>query len=559
MHCHIVTNKALMPRRYLNLGTIIGMKNEQNKPIVLYDTTLRDGTQGEGINFSSNDKVRIANLLDDAGIKFIEGGYPASNERDRSFFEQMKQHPLKNAVLCSFGMTMRADSQSAAVDPMLAPLLEAETPGITIVGKSWDMQVETALQIPLPRNIEIIAESTAYLRSRIDHLVYDAEHFFDGWKENEEYAYQTLHAASAAGADWLVLCDTNGGTMPWEIEEIVHTLRQRLQKDNLTSEIGIHCHNDSGLGIACSLGGVRGGARMVHGTVGGIGERTGNADLIAIAANLELKMGLESIGQEKLTMLSRITQLVFELTNMPVPNNLPFVGRSAFAHKGGMHTSAIARDSRTYEHIDPALVGNSRRILISDLAGKASIRSKLTEFGYQNVSSEKIEAIIAKLKALEHEGYEFEGAEASLDLLFASIVEELPVPFEVLGFRTSDVHLREKTNFSEASIELKVRDQLEHTAAFGNGPVNAIDMAFRKALTKFFPIVENVELLDYKVRVLSGAHGTESSVRVLLSMWDGHTSWQTVGVSTDVIEASYAALADAYHWLLTRSESNRSS
>ena len=525
------------------------MQNSHSDLIHLYDTTLRDGTQGEGINFSTDDKLRIARLLDDIGFSYIEGGYPASNERDREFFAAVHRQPLRRSRLCAFGMTMRATSDKAENDPMLQPLVEAQTPAVTVVGKTWDLQVTSALRIELNRNIEMIEQSVAYLRRHVDEVVYDAEHFFDGWKHNRAYALTTLQAAQRAGADWLVLCDTNGGTMPWEIESIVAELRAALGP---AVRLGIHCHNDTGNGVACSLAGIRAGSTMVHGTVGGIGERTGNADLVAITANLELKMNRQALPDGGLAQLSHLAYTVFDSVNQSVPNNLPYVGASAFAHKGGMHTSAVARDARTYEHISPDIVGNRRRFLVSDLAGKATIRAKLEEFGYRDADDDMAQRVLNKLKTLENDGYEFEGADASLDLLFAQAAGALPDVFEVRGFRATDVHFPERAHFSEASIELTVDGLTEHTAAFGNGPVNTLDNAFRKALQKFFPALQQIELLDYKVRVLSGAHGTGSKVRVVIASGDGHRRWQTVGVSTDVIDASYRALVDSYRWYLAR-------
>ena len=527
------------------------MSKPSSNLVHLYDTTLRDGTQGEGINFSTDDKVRIARLLDEIGFSYIEGGYPASNDRDRDFFAALRREPLRHSRVCAFGMTMRATSDRPDNDPMLQPLIEAGTPAVTLVGKSWDLQVTSALRIELPRNLEMIEQSVAYMRRQVDEVVYDAEHFFDGWKHNRQYALQTLQAAHRAGADWLVLCDTNGGTMPWEIEAIVAELRSALG-DKVA--LGIHCHNDTGNGVACSLAGVRAGASMVHGTVGGIGERTGNADLVAITANLELKMDLHALPAGGVGQLARLAYTVFDSVNQSVPNNLPYVGASAFAHKGGMHTSAVARDARTYEHITPETVGNRRRFLVSDLSGKATIRAKLDEFGYRDASDDLAQRVLNKLKSLENDGYEFEGADASLDLLFAQAAGAVAEVFEVRGFRATDVHFPERAHFSEASIELVVDGQTEHTAAFGNGPVNALDNAFRKALQKFFPALAQIELLDYKVRVLSGSHGTGSKVRVVIASGDGHRRWQTVGVSTDVIDASYRALVDSYRWYLTRAQ-----
>jgi 2-isopropylmalate synthase len=524
---------------------------KQAADVLLYDTTLRDGTQGEGISFSAADKVRIAQELDRIGSHYIEGGYPASNERDRSFFEQLAKTPLHNSKLTSFGMTMRADSKDAQSDPMLRPLVEANTPAVTVVGKTWDLQVEVALQIALERNLEMILQSVEYLKKHTDEVLYDAEHFFDGWKQSPAYAKKTIEAALEGGADWLVLCDTNGGTLPWELEDIVE---QVCSSYGDRAKIGVHCHNDTGNGIACSIGGVRGGATMVQGTVGGVGERTGNADWIATVANLQLKMNKNVLPPSSIERLSPLASLVFELTNLPVPKNLPYIGPSAFAHKGGMHTSAVARDSRTYEHIDPETVGNRRRVLISDLSGKASLKLKMAEFGYESPENDQLDQILAKLKDLENDGYEFEGADASLDLLFLQSMGQAHKPFEVEGFTTTNIQQQERNHVSEATIQVRVGERLEHTAALGNGPVNALDIAFRKALAQFFPVVEEVELLDYKVRVLAGRKGTESKVRVLIAMWNGHQRWQTVGVSTDVIDASYKALADSYTWMLTRSE-----
>lgn len=524
------------------------------KRVFLYDTTLRDGTQGEGTDFSTADKVRIARALDDAGFAYLEGGYPASNPRDEAFFAALAQEPLHTTRLAAFGMTMKANSESPQTDSLLQPLITAQTPALTLVGKSWDMQVRVALQTTLERNLEIIEASVRYCRESCEELLYDAEHFFDGWKNNADYARKTLQAAVDGGANWLVLCDTNGGTMPWEIEEITSGVCAWIRKQNKAVRIGIHCHNDTGNGVACSLAGVRGGAEMVQGTVGGIGERTGNADIIAVAATLTLKMGIEVLPQASLATLTDLTTLIFEMQNKPVPNNLPYTGRSAFAHKGGMHASAIARDSETYEHINPEVVGNRRRFLVSDLAGRANMAQKMKELGFPDLDNATLGKILEELKAMEHKGYVFEGADASLQLLAEAIIANRPEPFTVKGFRITDVHYPDQTNFSEATIEIEVKGNHEHTAAMGNGPVNALDRAFRKALINFFPELKKIELREYKVRVLAGDHGTSSHVRVLISSWDGTRSWQTVGVSEDVIDASFRALADSYRWYLQQNE-----
>lgn len=505
--------------------------------ILIYDCTLRDGSQGENISFSVQDKVRIARQLDNFGVHYIEGGWPGSNPKDAAFFEQAASLSW-NSKIAAFGST-RHWKNRVDEDSNLQALLKAHAPVITLVGKSWDFHVSRALGIPLEQNLEIIQDSIEYLKEQGKEVVFDAEHFFDGYRDNPGYARQVLLTARDAGADWIVLCDTNGGSLPTWISAAVSRLAKEFSK------LGIHTHNDSELAVANTLAAVQEGAGMVQGTINGYGERVGNANLTSIIPNLELKMGRKSVGPEKLQRLSSLAHFVSETANLALPNNLPFVGQSAFAHKGGIHVNAVLKDSKTYEHIDPESVGNGRRILVSDLSGRSNLFYKVQESSELELGKKDLKMLLERVKQLEFEGYQFEGAEASFKLLARRASKSFSPPFEVLGFRVVVDQVASGRFYSEATVRVSVKGVEEHTAADGNGPVHALDRAVKKALVRFFPELESVSLSDYKVRVLDARQGTASSVRVLVQSTDGSESWGTVGVSTNVIEASWLAIIDS--------------
>jgi 2-isopropylmalate synthase len=519
--------------------------------VILYDTTLRDGTQGEDFSLTLEDKIRVALKLDELGIHYIEGGWPEANPKDTQFFEEIRNYNLKNSIVTAFGSTHHKDV-SAENDKNLNALIKAKTRAVTIFGKSWTLHVKDALNTTLERNIALIRDSVAYLKQNVPEVIYDAEHFFDGFKDNPEYALATLRAAKDAGADVLVLCDTNGGSLPHEIGEIVETVRQHFPD----AVLGIHAHNDSDTAVANSLEAVRRGVRHVQGTMNGVGERCGNANLVSIIPNLCLKMNFECIPLENLKKLRHVSRYILELANLPSNKHQPFVGRSAFAHKGGVHISAVERNPRTYEHIEPELVGNRRRILVSDASGRATIKWKADEFGIKISRDDPVAMeVLETIKQLEMEGYQFEAAEASLELLINRAMGKSKKYFELIGFRVLDQKLRDDGSpVAEATIQVRVGGKVEHTAAIGNGPVNALDNALRKALEKFYPQLKTMSLLDYKVRVLPGRAGTASKVRVLIESTDGVDQWGTVGVSHDILEASWQALVDSITYKMYKDE-----
>lgn len=514
--------------------------------IRIYDTTLRDGTQGEEVSFSAEDKVKIARRLDAFGIDYIEGGWPGSNPKDMEFFEKIRAVPLTHAKVAAFGSTRRAKNP-VEEDANIRALLAAGTPVVTIFGKTWLLHVKEALQITEEENLELIADSVAYLKKNGKEVVYDAEHFFDGYRSDAGYAMRTLEAAQGAGADVIVLCDTNGGTMPWEVEAAVRGAVARLRVP-----VGIHTHNDCELGAANTLAAVRAGAVHVQGTMNGFGERCGNANLCSIIPTLQLKMGYDIAG-DRLRSLTDLSRTVSELANLKHRKNLPFVGESAFAHKGGVHVSAVMKTPVTYEHIPPESVGNARRVLVSDLSGKSNVLYKATELGLTlDERSPAAQKVVEEIKEMEHYGYRFEDAEGSFELLIKKHTGELTKLFELERFKISihkDSHDAEAR--SEALIKVRVGDETEITAAEGNGPVNAMDTALRKALERFYPQLRDIQLTDYKVRVLDSQNATAAKVRVLIETKNGHSSWNTVGVSSDVVEASWKALVDSvtYHLL----------
>ncbi len=520
------------------------------KRIEIYDTTLRDGSQSEEINFSVEDKLRITEKLDELGIHYIEGGWPGSNPKDAEYFKKARKLRLQNAKVVAFGSTHRA-SVSVEKDHNIQSLLKAETPVITIFGKTWDFHATTALRISLERNLELIYDTVKYLKSRVEKVFFDAEHFYDGFKNNPEYALKCLEAARDAGADCLVLCDTNGGTLPDEVKKIT-----REVKKGLKCKIGIHAHNDAECGVANSLAAVASGATHVQGTINGLGERCGNANLCSIIPNLQIKSGYACIGDENIRKLREVSRFINEIANIRHFNRQPYVGDSAFAHKGGVHVSAILKNPETYEHIRPELVGNSRRVLVSDLAGKSNILRKTEELGIHiDRNSPQLEEILQTVKELENQGFQFEAADASFELLVKKIMGLHRRFFDLIGFRVIVEKRKEgEEPLSEATIMVKVGGHIEHTAATGNGPVNALDNALRKALEKFYPALKDVRLNDYKVRVLSTKKGTGSRVRVLIESGDNERKWGTVGVSENIIEASWQALVDSIDYKLLREE-----
>ena len=515
--------------------------------ILVYDTTLRDGSQGEKINFSAEDKVRIAQKLDSIGVHYIEGGWPGSNPKDVQFFEAAKGLLFKHARLTAFGSTRRKNTRPEQ-DQNIIALLQSETPTVCIFGKTWDLHVKKVMANTLKENLAMILDSVAYLRSQGREVIYDAEHFFDGYKNNPDYAMKTIGAAVSGGADVIVLCDTNGGTLPFEIEEIMDKVCPKIP-----AKVGIHTHNDCGLAVANTLAAVRCGAVMVQGTVNGYGERCGNADLTSVIPNLQLKMGLSCMTEQNLCHLTDVSRYVSEVANMTPFNGRPFVGKSAFAHKGGIHVSAVMKTPKAYEHVDPASVGNERRVLISDLSGKSNIDYKAKELGIELGGDGFDSPRIAKeIKRLEHEGYQFDAAEGSFELLLKRLTGQFEPLFQLESFRVAIEKEKDLPCRAYATIKIVVGDQEEITAAEGNGPVNALDNALRKALNKFFLVdLEKMHLVDFKVRVIEGRDGTAARVKVFIESRDQKLLWSTIGVSTDVIGASWEALEDSFQYKLS--------
>jgi len=512
--------------------------------IYLYDTTLRDGTQSEGISLSVNDKIKITKRLDDFGIHYIEGGWPGSNPKDVEFFERVQSLELKNAKIAAFGSTRRKNSKVKS-DPNIQALVDAQTPVVTVVGKSWDLHVFDVLETTPEENLAMIEESVAYLKSLGKEVVYDAEHFFDGYKANPEYALATVLAAERGGADVLVLCETNGGALPWEVEDIVKEIAEKTK-----IALGIHVHDDGGNGTSNSLAGIRAGAIHVQGTINGYGERVGNANLCTVIPNLQLKMGYNCVSIENLARLSDLSHYVAEIANQPPNHYMPFVGKKAFAHKGGIHVAAVLKNKDSYQHIDPALVGNKRRTLVSELSGRGNVIDKAHEFGI-DVSSEKARKVVDQIKSLEAQGFTFEGAGASAQLLMQRAGEDYSPPFELIDFTVVVEHRKGLGVFAEATVKVNVNGEVIHTAAEGNGPVNALNGALRKALTNSYPRLSEIHLSDYKVRILDSESGTAAITRVLIDTKNGDNKrWSTVGASTNIIEASWRALADSMEFAL---------
>src|SRR5262252_2295287 len=520
------------------------------KDISIYDTTLRDGSQGEGVVFSMEDKVRIAQRLDALGIHYIEGGWPGSNPKDIRFFRQIQDAHLKQAKVAAFGSTRRPGIAPGS-DPNLQALVDAGAPVATIFGKSWDFHVTEALETMLEENLAMITDSIGFLLRRFEQVIYDAEHFFDGFKRNREYALSTLRAAEEGGCQILVLCDTNGGTLPHEITEIIREVKRHVK-----TPLGIHVHNDAECGVANSLAAVSEGVNHVQGTINGYGERCGNANLVSIIPNVMLKMGHECIPRANLRELRDVSRFVSELANRKPWDAQPYVGDSAFAHKGGIHVSAVLKHAETYEHVDPEVVGNHRRVLVSELAGQSNILWKAREYGIDlDKNTPEARRILEMLKRMEDEGFQFEGAEASFELLMERALGNHKPYFDLDGFRVIVEEERgDAEPVAEATVRLKVKGIAEHTAASGHGPVNALDHALRKALEDFYPSLREMSLLDYKVRILDESKGTAARTRVLITSGDGNETWGTVGVADNIIEASWQALVDSIEYKLRRDE-----
>jgi len=518
--------------------------------IEIYDTTLRDGSQGEGISFSVEDKIRIARRLDEFGMDFIEGGWPGSNPKDEEFFARMKGVPLKHAQLAAFGSTRRADI-AASEDGQIQKLLAAEVPVVTIFGKSWEEHVLYALRTTLDENLRMIGDSIAYLKRHVPTVLYDAEHFFDGYKADPGYALDCLRAALEAGADRLVLCDTNGGMLPYDLAEIVREVRAALPE----AQIGIHTHNDAECAVANALVAVREGVRHVQGTINGYGERCGNCNLVPVIAGLRLKIGYDCLLPDSLEHLTGLSQYVDEIANLTPDTRRAYVGRSAFAHKGGVHADAVLKGA-SYEHVDPEAVGNSRRLLVSELAGSSSIAGKAAQYGFDlNRKSPEARALLKAITEREHEGYSYEGAEGSFELLMKQALGTYRRLFELRGFRCIvEKRGHDEEPITEATIKLVVDGVERLTVAEGDGPVHALDGALRSALLEFYPELANIKLTDFKVRVINTREGTAAKVRVIIDSTDGEQSWSTVGVSTNVIEASWLALVDSVVYGLLRCE-----
>jgi 2-isopropylmalate synthase len=518
--------------------------------IKLYDTTLRDGTQAEDVSFLVADKIRIAQKLDELGIHYIEGGWPGSNPKDIAFFKDIQKIKLHQAKIAAFGSTRRAQT-TPEKDHNIRTLIQAQPDVVTIFGKTWDFHVFEALRISLEENLELIFDSLAYLKQQVSEVVYDAEHFFDGYKANPEYALKTLQAAEQAGVDCIALCDTNGGTLPHELPAILAEVKKAVK-----TPLGIHTHNDSECAVANSLMAVAHGIVHVQGTINGFGERCGNANLCSIIPALKRKMGKECVSDEQLKRLREISRTIYELANLVPDKHQPYVGNSAFAHKGGVHVSAIQRHPETYEHLRPELVGNVTRVLVSDLSGRSNILAKAEQFNINLDSKDPVTLeILDQIKEMENKGYQFEGAEASFELLMRKALGTLRHYFSVIGFRVIDTKRHEdEMPSSEATVQVKVGGRIEHTAAEGNGPVNALDHALRKALENFYPQLKEMKLLDYKVRVLPAGKGTASVTRVLIESGDKNERWGTVGVSDNIIDASYQALVDALQYKLVKDQ-----
>jgi 2-isopropylmalate synthase len=515
--------------------------------VALYDTTLRDGAQGEGMALSLTDKLKILRKLDEFGMEYVEGGWPGANPKDSEFFARARALKLKSAKLTAFGMTRRPNAPVES-DPTVLALLEADTPVVAVVGKSWTLHVAEVLRTTLEENVAMIRDTIAHLKARRKEVVYDAEHFFDGYRADPAYALATLRAAHEGGADWLVPCDTNGGSLPTWVGRVIGEVVAALPG----ARIGIHAHNDCELGVANTLAAVEAGARQVQGTINGYGERVGNANLVSIVANMKLKMGIDCVSDEQLARLTELSHFVAEVANQ-VPNaHQPFVGASAFAHKAGLHVNAVLKTAASFEHVDPARVGNRQRILVSEMGGRDNVRSKLRQFGLEAEDDAQLRRVSALVKEKESHGFTYEAAEASFELLVRRSLSEYRAPFEILDALVLVEKRRGVEMLAEATVKVRVGETQLHTAAEGNGPVHALDQAMRKALYEFHPDLARVELVDFKVRVVDQTAGTGTVVRVSIESSDGRGSWSTVGASANIIEASWLALADSFEYALLR-------
>ena len=529
------------------------MKVVNEKFVRIYDTTLRDGSQAEGISFSKHDKVNIADMLDHFGVSYIEGGWPGSNPKDIAFFEAVKGRKFKNAKIAAFGSTRR-NTNKVEDDDNILKLLESEAPAITIFGKSWLLHVHEVLKVTPDENLQLIADSCAYLKDNGREVIFDAEHFFDGYKDNREFALSALKSAVNNGATSVVLCDTNGGCLTSEIITICKDVVSSLPSEIC---VGIHCHNDSELAVANSLAAVEVGIRHIQGTINGYGERCGNANLCSIIPAIELKMGMKALCENNLDKLKEVSRFIDETANEKSNSRLPYVGQSSFAHKGGMHVNAVNKNAITFEHIKPELVGNKRRILVSDLSGRSNILMKAAEHNLQKLTSDDLKEILEELKKMENEGYEFETADASFGLMMKKVMNEHSPFFYLDGYRVIiEKRGHNEPCLSEATVKLNVKGASELTAAEGDGPINALDKALRKALNRFYPEIADVNLKDYKVRILEGEGGSAAKTRVLIESGDEEQSWGTVGVSENIIEASWEALVDSVEYILYKRRSN---
>ncbi len=513
--------------------------------IELFDTTLRDGTQSEGVNLTIHDKLIIAQRLDEFGIDIIEGGWPGSNPRDEEFFQKVKEIHLQNSKICAFGSTARFPCKITS-DKNLIALLKADTEIVSIFGKTWRFHAEKGLGLSDNENEEVIYDSVKYLKENGRKVIFDAEHFFDGYKDNKEFALKMLKAAEEGGADVITLCDTNGGSLPEEVFEIVSEIKKVIQKP-----LGIHTHNDGELAVANSLSGVKAGVVHVQGTVNGLGERCGNANLISIIPNLVLKMNLAVSKYIDLKKLTSLSNFVYEVMNIVPDTHAAFTGKSAFAHKGGVHVSAVLKDNRMYEHIEPGVVGNKQRVIVSDLSGQSNIKYKANEFGVDITENKELsKKLVDYVKSLEYDGYQFDGAEASFELILRAETNEYSPYFKALDAKVNVIFANDGQTSAEAVLKIEVDGEVEHTAANGHGPVDALNNALRKALLRFYPEIVMIKLLDYKVRVLNEKNGTAAKVRVLIESGDGNETWSTVGVSENIIQASWFALCDSINYKL---------
>jgi 2-isopropylmalate synthase len=511
--------------------------------IFVYDTTLRDGTQSEGISLSCNDKLRIAQKLDDIGVDYIECGWPGSNPKDAEFYRRLDELDLKYAKITAFGSTCRVGSNPEE-DANIKALMDANTPVCTIVGKTWTLHVAEVLQTTLKENLRIIQESISYLKSQGKEVIYDAEHFFDGFKADKDYTYKTLQAAVNGGADALVVCDTNGGTLPHEVSAIVAQIKEHFPEINL----GVHCHNDSECAVANTVGAVQAGVSHIQGTINGYGERCGNANLCSVIPDLELKLGYTCLPEGKLKDLYDLSHFVAEITNLSPDEHLPYVGSSSFAHKGGIHVAAMRRNIDSYQHIDPKLVGNKMRTVVSELSGRGNLLSKADEYNIDIDDKKNLGELLSHIKDLESRGFSFESAEASIALMMRRQKKDYKPPFELIDYSATVEHRKGRGIFSEAMVKIKVNDGVIHIIAEGNGPVNALDAALRKGLIPIFPKIERFRLTDYKVRIIDGNNGTAATTRVLIDTQNDHDRWSTVGASPNIIEASWLALVDSVEY-----------